>query len=106
MPKLNKLDQLLAEHAALYKGYLTTVSGFQETAKRVLELQIEIFRARFAEAFPKAAHKSRPLIATISARQTPAELGKLLAELTEKSVEVNEVVYDPQHFSFRLHGKE
>lgn len=98
------LAQLEAEHAALYREFLPTLTQYQDMAAKALELQIGIAKGRFIQAFPKARHEQAALIATFSARETPAKLAVLLDALAEKKIEVGQIVYDPRNFAFHLYG--
>lgn len=103
-PKTKSLEELMAEHTALYKEFLPTLDKYSDMAKRALELQIEIFKLRLTQAQPAAEFLSLAPIATISARETPAKLGQLLDALAKKEVAVKTIIYDPINFAFHLYG--
>lgn len=99
---LDRLSELIAEHRKLYEAFLPTLNTYQDMAKRALELQVEIFNHRFAQAFPEAAATSRSLVTSITARETPQHLEKLLAEFERQDIKITEIVYDPRTFVFHL----
>lgn len=99
------MEALLKEHADIYREFLPTLNKYSDMAKRVLGLQQKIFDGQLREQFPDAVFDEAPLIAKVSARETPARLRGLLDELAKKAIAVTRVTYDPAVFEFHLYGK-
>src|ERR1700745_84699 len=105
MKNKTNITDLLAQHAQIYRELVPTLDKYQDMAKRALELQVQICDARFSQAFPDAAFEAAPLIITLSARETPAKVDGILAELSKKKITVTQVIFDPQTFSYHLYGQ-
>lgn len=92
------------EHAEIYKAFAPMMATYTDMAKHVLEIQIEIFSHRLKAAYPKAAFDELVLIATISARETPDNLTKLLNAMEQKQVVVKQIVYDSMNYAYHIYG--
>ncbi len=99
--KSPKLEDLEREHKELYEQFLPTLEQYQSLAKRALELQIEIFKRRLCLAVCPEI-KERHLVTQVSARLTPAQLERVIAELEKNEVRISEIVYDTRTFEFYL----
>lgn len=98
------LAEARAEWSDLYKEFAPTLTQYQAMAKRALGLQINIFNCVFREDFSQASHHAESLILKISARENPARLDQLLADLAKREIKVTRVVYDAHTFDFYLFG--
>lgn len=105
-PKLglppSRLEQAREEHRQLYKEFLPTLDRYQEMAAKALKLQVEIFNGTLTTAFPTAELRHRDLVTTISAREMPSKLEKILAEVERLNVKITAICYDARTFTFWL----
>lgn len=104
-PQKSSIEKLMEEHASIYKEFLPTLKTYQQMASKAVDLQVKIFDARLRETFPEAEFNGAPLIVSLSARETPAKLNAILAELAKKQIKAERVIFDPQNLSFNLYGK-
>lgn len=100
-----KITELLKEHAEVYREFLPTLDQYQAMAKRALELQIRIYDLKMREAWPGATFLTAPLIASVSARETPAKVNGLLNKIAESKINVVKVIFDPSANAFNLYGE-
>lgn len=106
LPKdVSLMETLKAEHAEIYRKFLPTLDSYSAMAKQVLELQIQMFDEMIRNAVPVAERTEDSIITTISARETPANMEGLLAQLAKQNIEVVRINYDPKSFVFSFCGK-
>lgn len=106
LPKdVSLMETLKAEHAEIYRKFLPTLDSYSAMAKQVLELQIQMFDEMVFRALPNAERTEDSIITTISARETPANMEGLLAQLAKQNIEVVRINYDPKSFVFSFYGK-
>lgn len=97
-----KLEDLKAKHAEVYKQFAPHVREYSKLAAEVLNLQVDIIKEMLRFDL-NAVPAEKVLILKISARETLENVTRALENL--KAVEIVEVVYDPARFEFLIFGK-
>lgn len=103
------LESLEDAHQELYTEFQRDhMPRYTEIAKKLLDLQIEIFKRKLTDLLDK----HRPsfiieltLICTISARETVAALAQVLARIEKEQIKVAQVIYDPRTFTFHIYSQ-
>lgn len=95
-------DAIRSKLVDLYKDVEPHAKRMADYSEKAAALVEEYHVKRLLESFPSAEHVELTPVVSLNARQTPASLDKVLADLKKAEVKVVKVIHDRYNHQFHI----